>query len=76
MRGPVALTDEQEPTGDDQNRSADQPGVQRLVQEHERDRDREERRRADDDGRPRRAGFSHGKREEELRETGAEQTGE
>ena len=52
------------------------PATQRLVQEHERDRDREERRRADDDRRPRGPGFSHGKREEGLRETGAEQTGE
>ena len=49
------------------------PAIDRLVEEDERDRDGEERRRPDHDRRARRAGIADAEREEQLREPGAEQ---
>src|SRR5918996_6314199 len=50
---PAALADQQEPTPDDQQRADDEAGDEGLAEEHERDRDGEERRRADGHGGPR-----------------------
>ena len=74
--GPARLADEQDPARDDQDRPGDHARLRRLVQEHQRDRDREERRRADGDRRSRRAGVAHGQGEEELRAARPEHAGE
>ena len=51
-------------------------GLQRLVEQRERDDDGEERRRPHDDRGARRARLAHGQREEELRQPRPEQPGE
>ena len=58
--------------GDDQRRPDQEPGIERLVQHDERDRDRDQRRGADQDRRPRRPGVADGEDEEDLRAAGDE----
>ena len=53
MLRPVALPDEQDASCDDEQGTDDEPGLQRLVEEDERDHDREERRGSDNDRGPR-----------------------
>jgi hypothetical protein len=50
--GPAALGDEQDAARHDRDRAGDEAGLQRLVEQDERDPDGEERRGPDDDRRP------------------------
>ena len=68
--------DERDAAEDDQDGADEHARLRGLVEQNERDRDGEERRRADRDRRARRAGVADREREEELREAGAEHAGE
>ena len=76
MIRPPALADEQHAARDDQHRADDEPRLERLVEQRQRDRHGEERRGADRHRGPRRPRVAHGEREQQLREPRAEQAGE
>ena len=61
-----ALPRELDAAGDDQDRSCEQRRPDRLAEEDEGDRDRDERRRAEDDGRARGAGLPDRESHEQL----------
>jgi hypothetical protein len=64
---PTLLADEEDAPDHDQDCAADHAGLRRLVEQEQRDRDREERRGTDGDRRPRRSRVAHREREQQLR---------
>ncbi len=73
---PVALGGEQDAAADDRDRAEHERRAQRLVEDEQRDQDRDERRGADHHGGARRPDLTHGEREEDLRPAGSQQAGE
>ena len=73
---PVALPGEEHAAGDDPDRAEDQRQGERLVQEDERDRHCDERRRANRHRGTRRADLAHREREEDLRTARRKEAGE
>ena len=69
--GPHPLASEGDSTAHDQHRADQQREAERLVEDHERNRDRRERSNSHHDRRPRCAGFADRLREEELRDARA-----
>ena len=76
MLGPVALARQRDDAEHDEQSADDESHLDRLAEKGEGDRDRDERRGPDDDGRARRPDLLHGQDVEHVRAAGGDEPGE